>query len=395
MSAFGDMAGKVAAVILAHNPKTVSGIQAAYDAASNPAQPRVRILVVAGHEPDYGGAEYRSEYGTVRERDLTVELADSLAGLLRSDSRFMVFTTRTTDAWTPTFASYFNSQFQDIIAWRKAYKAETESMIQVGQFTETTPVVYHNKVPDGPAIRLFGIDKWADENNIDIVIHVHFNDYPRTASEEGKYSGFAIYVPEKQYDNSSSTKVLAQAVFDRLKKYNPVSDMPQEKGGIIEDQDLIAIGPFNSVNAPSMLVEYSYIYEPQLVNPATQKAFIDELAYETYKGVGDFLDPGVKPAAAETDTLMLPHHWDTPLTGKNDDDRDVFALQTALIADGDYPPAGKTMNDCPRTGGFGGCTRASLQEFQDKYGISGEKGIAGPKTLERLNDLFSLRIQPL
>jgi peptidoglycan hydrolase-like protein with peptidoglycan-binding domain len=50
------------------------------------------------------------------------------------------------------------------------------------------------------------------------------------------------------------------------------------------------------------------------------------------------------------------------------------------------------MNDCPRTGKLGACTKSALASFQRKYGISGEDGIAGPKTIGELNQLFSAKV---
>jgi peptidoglycan hydrolase-like protein with peptidoglycan-binding domain len=47
---------------------------------------------------------------------------------------------------------------------------------------------------------------------------------------------------------------------------------------------------------------------------------------------------------------------------------------------------------CPRTGGFGPCTKAALQAFQQKYGVNGELGIVGPKTLEVLNQKFGVKV---
>lgn len=58
------------------------------------------------------------------------------------------------------------------------------------------------------------------------------------------------------------------------------------------------------------------------------------------------------------------------------------------MSDGDYPPSGKTMTDCPRSGVFGACTKNALVVFQNKYGITGEDGIVGNKTLKVLNGKF-------
>ncbi len=392
MSAFEDIASRLAAVIaVQHNPKTVPDLQFSYDASALPAQPKVRVLIVPGHEPDYGGAEYDSGDGHVRERDLAAELAQHLAGFFKADSHYETFVSRDADAWSSTFANYFDSQMPAITAWKDAHKAAIESMIKLGEFKPVSSKVEHNDAPDPVALRLYGISKWANENKIDLVIHIHFNDYPHASSRPGKYTGFAIYVPEKQYGNSTTTRALASYVYERLKKYVPVSDMPAEQTGLVEDQDLIAVGALDSLDAPSMLMEYSYIYEPQVTDPEARSLYFKELAYETYRGVQDFLDSRPASDDQSSDTLMLPHVWKAPVTDKSGSTADIFALQTALIDDGEYPPKGKTMNDCPRTGAFKSCTKSALQEFQNKYGIKGEKGIVGGKTADKLNELFAAR----
>lgn len=384
---------QIAAIILAHNPKSVADIQAKYVAGTISSQTKVRVLIVPGHEPDYGGAEYRSSFGYLKERDLTVELGEDLQQLLAQDPHYQVFIARDTHSWDPVFADYFGRGWDGIVAWERAHKQEVMNLISLGRYRVEAPPVYHNSVPDNVAMHLYGMGKWANENDIDIIIHVHFNDYPGHGAAPGKYSGFAIYVPEDQYDNSTTTHAVADSIFKRLAKYNPVSDFKPEKAGIVEDPDLIALGAYNSIDAASMLIEYSYLYEPQIGNPATHATFLKELAYETYLGLQDFFEPAKATQLANAyDTLWLPYHWDKAITDKNQSSADVYALQTALTFDGEYPPAGKGKNDCPRTGGFGPCTKAALEAFQNRFGITGEKGMVGAKTLDALNQQFGAKV---
>jgi len=207
-----------------------------------------------------------------------------------------------------------------------------------------------------------------------------------------RYSGFAIYVPEKQYYNSSTTKALAQTIFSRLAKYNPVSDFAGERDGMVEDQDLIAIGSYNSVDAASMLIEYGYIYEPQFTNSELRDLAIKDLAYQTYLGIQDFFDPtSIMNLALSYDTLILPYTWNKPMTSKDAVSSGVYALQTALVVGGLYPPPPKSINDCPRTGKLGACTRSALERYQEEKNIKGEKGIAGQKTLDALNEEYGVK----
>ncbi len=384
-----DIGSQLASVLVYHNAKTVAEIQSRYD-ASNKGVPfaipkKVRILLVPGHEPAYGGAEYAQ----LKERDMVVEVAQDLEQFFGGNTRYQVFVTRDSKSWSPTFANYFQTGWNDIIAWEQAHKDEMVNLTRLGKFHPVIPQVDHQTAPTDVGLRIYGIDKWANENDIDIVIHIHFNDYPGHGRAPGEYSGFAIYVPQGQYDNSSTTQALADTIFTRLAKYNPVSDLPGESSGIVEDQDLIAIGAYNSVDAASMLIEYGYIYEPQFTNNALRSAAIKDLAFQTYLGLQDFFDPhNAVSLTGSTDTLVMPHKWSNPITSDSSNSSDVFALQTALILDGVYPPADKTKNDCPRTGKLGPCTKAALQAFQDKFNIQGEKDIVGPKTLKVLNKTF-------
>src|SRR5690348_1417178 len=65
---------------------------------------KVKIILVPGHEPDYGGAEY----GSLKERDMTVDLALRLADKLKADKRFEVVLTRDKAGWNPDLQKYFD-----------------------------------------------------------------------------------------------------------------------------------------------------------------------------------------------------------------------------------------------------------------------------------------------
>jgi len=54
-----DIGNQLASVILSHNFKTVSQIKKDYESASLDPAKKVRILLVPGHNPDYGGAEFK------------------------------------------------------------------------------------------------------------------------------------------------------------------------------------------------------------------------------------------------------------------------------------------------------------------------------------------------
>ncbi|MFA6315318.1 MAG: N-acetylmuramoyl-L-alanine amidase [Candidatus Paceibacterota bacterium] len=383
---------QLASVILSHNPKTVDAIRSRYNGdkpfSSRSQAKKVRILLVPGHEPNYGGAEF----GSLKERNMTVELAADLRDYISKNDRYEIFVSRDHDSWQPIFADYFKTHADAINVWQKAHKEEIINLARLGEYKRTTPAVFHNEAPTDVALRLYGIDKWSNENDIDIILHIHFNDYRRPSwTASGVYSGFSIYVPEKQYFNSTTTNVLAQTIFKRLEKYNAVSDLPGEKTGIIEDQDLIAVGSYNSVNAASMLIEYGYIYEPQFADETIRTLAIKDLAYQTYLGLQDFFDDKRDEDLEHSyESALLPYVWSKVIDEKTVSP-DVFTLQTALLMDGVYPPKEKNKNDCPRTGMIGMCTKTALEVFQNKYRITGEKGTVGPKTIEVLNKVYGSR----
>jgi len=142
-----------------------------------------------------------------------------------------------------------------------------------------------------------------------------------------------------------------------------------------------------------MLIEYGYIYEPQFADPATRSFALKDLAYQTYLGLEDFFNPSVGITLSRSyDTVALPYSWTKPILNAKTKGPDVFALQTALSFDGEYPPAGLTKNDCPRTGAIGACTEKAIKDFQNKYGVKGDNGIVGTKTLQLLNQNFGLQM---
>lgn len=366
-----------------HKPVQIADMKSRYSEYSK----KVNILIVPGHEPSFGGAEYSD----LKERDMNVELSDSLAEFFTKNSHYNVIVSRDKQSWNKIFNDYFTNHWGEIVSFLNESKQDTLTSVQNGSLKLYDNGLYHNDAPKDVAYRLYGINKWGNENNIDIAIHVHFNDYPRkNTSVPGKYTGLTIYIPQSSYQNNATTVAVADTVFKRLTKYNAKSNLPKEDEGIVEDSDLIAIGAYNSSNAASMLIEYSYIYEPQFSDPVVREATLRELAYQTYLGVEDFFNPNNEKALAY-DTLVLPYTWRNTLDVKSKDKNDVFALQTALTIDGVYPPSGKDKNDCPRTGKIGPCTAASIMEFQKKYGITGEGGVVGKKTLELLNSKYSVK----
>lgn len=362
-------------------PVTLSKIWHDYIPLPTEPQKKMRVLVVPGHEPADGGTAFKGVY----ERDLVAEIGLDLQEYLQQDQQLETLSTRTPDAWTPVFAQYFNEHWQDIITWRDQAKTIAEALTAI----EGTrpPKIYHASADPEVATRLYGITKWANENNIDLMLHLHLNDYPRRKSSAGIYSGFVLYIPSEEYANNPTTKALANSLFARLAQYNPITDHEDESLGIIDDSELIATGAHNTADAASILIEYGYIYEPQFQDPTLRSLVLRDLAYQTHVGLQDFFSQNTDITPSNSYNPSEVYRWDTPVTDATSDSKDIYAMQTALIMAGVYPPQGKNFNDCPHTGIFGPCTKTALRALQQQHSIVGE-GPSGGQTFALLQKIY-------
>jgi hypothetical protein len=185
--------------------------------------------------------------------------------------------------------------------------------------------------------------------------------------------------------NSRASVALAKAVFPKLAKYFPVSNLPKENTGIVPEQDLIAIGAKNTLNSAVMLIEYGYMYEPQISGNLLKSAYMKELAFQTYAGIENFFG---KEVENKYQTTLLPYNFKNNI-GKNSKSKDILSLQAALINENIYPPSGLSLNDCPMSGMFGSCTEKALEVFQEKNAINPPTGFLGELTRLKLNEIYS------
>ncbi len=376
------MLGENAAAVYFVDNKTASDLKNTYASAST-TEGRLRIFIMPGHEPGFGGAEYR----VLRERDMNVALAQYLADYLYAQGKYDVIVGRDGSSWLPELDAYFEAHEDEIIAWKESQEDITDSLIEGGHFEVDANPVPHMSVKSDVAMRLYGINKWIGENDFDLAVHVHFNDYgSRRRGQPGEFAGFAIYVPDGQYSNAKAAHDVAESLRGRLDDIVAPSSAPREKGGIVEDQNLIALGSNNTADAPSILIEYGYIYEPQFQDKKTSDLLMREYAYQTFLGIEDFFRVGQRDLAYRTS--VLPYRWDSNVPRSTVASADVLGLQFTLLAGGMYPPAGKDLSSCPLSGVFGPCTVSALADFQRKNDIEGDGTFLGPRTRELLNALF-------
>ncbi|MBI3633138.1 MAG: peptidoglycan-binding protein [Candidatus Vogelbacteria bacterium] len=356
---------------------------------------KIKILLVPGHDNEFWGTEYQ---GT-KEADLNLAMAEKIRSFFDVDDRFDISITRGIDGnYEPWFVQYVKDHDAEVSSWEQEQKKEFTQALANGFVTREEKVV-HNDAPSSVARYLYAINKYSSENDIDLVLHIHFNDYSgRRQNAEGKYTGFAIYVPEGQFPNASSSTAVAEAIRSRLASYFAGSNMPDESSAVIPDQDLIAVGANGTQKKAALLVEYGYIYESQFSDPAVRDILLTELAGQTYAGVIDFFEAGKNSTTSRNSSIsLLPHVWSGPIVPSEDRTTETLSLQAALHSDGLYPPTGETLNDCPVSGKYGACTRKAVKAFQEKFadtilapmGLNVGTGVAGPRTIAVFNKLYS------
>lgn len=254
----------------------------------------IRILLVPGHDNESSGAQY----GNVKEASMNLAVASRIYNILKKDERFDVYITRDTKGYTKEFADYFADTKSEIRSFITEAKKSTKDQVANGDFVEKQNVP-HNKASPDMALRLYGFNKWASDNKMDAVIHVHFNDYPRKYKwTVGKYTGFAIYIPDEQFENSETSLNLANNIFYKLKTKYKTSNYVNELGGIIYDQKLIATGANNTLDASvrSVLIEYGYIYDKKLKTSTMRQRAYSNMAKLTAGGIEDYFFPEAEPS---------------------------------------------------------------------------------------------------
>ncbi len=355
-------------------------IRAIYSGVDEPTVPatttsrRLRLLIVPGHEPGYGGAEY----GSLKEREMAVEIALYLEKFLESDKKVEIILARDNEKWNPELENYVSAHSDEILAWRGEKEREMVSLIREGA-VKKEPSLPHADAKKNSALYLYGINKWANEKNFDMIVHLHFNDYPGHSRRSGEYDGYTIYIPDKQYSNAKASRDLADVLRGRFSRFLSESNQPHEDS-LTEDQELIALGSFNTLNPASVLIEYGYIYEPQFKDRKTREFVLREYAHQTFLGIEDYLTN----REGEASFSPLPFVWQNKIKPWPAVSAEVFALQTQLIKNGFYPPEGKTLRDCPATGIFGDCTKKALNKFQAENNIKGENNSIGKETISFL-----------
>ena len=248
---------------------------------------RLKVLLVPGHDREFIGATYQG----AEEARLNIEMARALAEVLAADQKLEVITTRdlVTGDYTLEMEKYLTDNRQSIRRFKSSQQALMAELLDNG-LVENKKNHNHAFVNQEISERLYGVNKWANDHDIDIAIHIHFNDYPRPKKEKPKYHGLAVYVPDEQYPNGRASEMVAKKVFSALNTVRPTSTNPFEVAGVVPDQELIAIGSNANLHGAAMLIEYGYIYEPEFQSVLGREKIFKAMAEKTYEGLKDYLD---------------------------------------------------------------------------------------------------------
>lgn len=340
----------------------------------------VEILIVPGHDDKHSGAVFRG----MREADMNLMLGKKIAAELRRDPQIFVTLSRDDAGYYPPLAEYLEKNEEEIAEFIEDSKEDTAQFLARKKIIVDSGVT-HNNAPADVALGLYGINKWASEESFDFVIHVHFNDDTSHVGDNmGEYGGYTVYIPEKNLPNAEKAVPFAESVGKELGKTFFPSNLPIESSrsdefGLVPDFKLIALGSNMTLKTPSILVEYSYIYEPHV-----REEFLDlstsVMTRATTRGFFNHLSGTQK-------WHNLSYTWKQSMSLSVKKSVDVLALQYGLRELGFYPPKSHDREDCPFSGLFGPCTQKAVKAFQRANGLS-DDGIAGPATLGKLNAVF-------
>lgn len=221
-----------------------------------------RILLVAGHTAETEGTSYRS----LSEYELNYQLMNMLEERLRATG-YEVITTHEGDDYNEEFTNFFETQRQEILDFRSRQREAYEEEYPLGVVTNDTD---HNYASNLGTLQLYGVNYWANQNNIDVVLHIHFNDYPgRPNDEVGEHTGFSVFTSLKTNKNFIESFLLAKEIEREMLTYADRSTVRRESAGVLESE-LIAVGQANSTDMPSLLLEMGFIYENKFVNPISR-----------------------------------------------------------------------------------------------------------------------------
>lgn len=301
----------------------------------------VNILIVPGHDDESWGAQFQG----VKEVELNRQLAKKLHAYLSQEKGINAVLASDESGYNYLFEKYFRNEEKSIKDFIERSKKSFSKRVR-REDLDNIETHFHNVASESVVYRLYGINKWVNAQNFDLVIHIHFNDYRgRDGDEAGEHTGFSIYAPGELFDNHELSRKLADSLFNEIKKVQSVSTLESESEGVIEGHELIALGANETLEAGSVLVEYGYIYENNFLDPEKREVTFDNFAYATYSGIKKLMNE--TPIEKTFTEVEIVENENTVSNLK-------WQFQKALK--GEYPPKDKSLSDCPISGYFGECS---------------------------------------
>ena len=165
-----------AAVSFLEESVDIDDLQGRYDkvaGGSGRAKDKIKILIVSGHDENNYGTSYRN----LKEVDLNRKLAEYMAGFFGREQEFRVTLTSDRGGMNKKLEKYLERESDNIKEFESFYKKTTDKLEKRGEIT-LGQHVGHNTASSETAFMLYGINKFANDEDFDIILHVHFNDYP-------------------------------------------------------------------------------------------------------------------------------------------------------------------------------------------------------------------------
>lgn len=325
----------------------------------------IKILIVPGHTEFHPGAQVTIEGGEVTtEAHLARHAATRLTNLLKKDKNFNPILLSDDLGDHPLFSEFYIQNLDRI----KRVQNSSES------------------IPDELSLRLHGINLWVNEElQPELILHMHFNDYDgRPNYEMGTQEGFVLHVPQWGMRHGKESQIFAEKLHEKLSIVSIPSTAPDEEGGLLQDKGMVALGSGGTLKAPSIVIEYGYVYEPQFTHVSVRDHMMHELAFQTYQAIqahfNDTISLGIQ-------TSLLPHVWQLDVRYGEEPHVDVLALQALLRLQRLYPVAGMEARECRLNGILNPCTITALKQFQSLRGLS-VTGKIDTSTREVLNTMF-------
>ncbi len=242
--------------------------------------PPKKILLVAGHTAQTKGAVF----GNTTEYELNYDIVKKLEREMRIRGYDVTITHQGSD-YSQQFLDYFETNEQRILDFRENKKQAYDKLYPQGVVTNDTD---HNYASPLGVIQLYGVNLWANENNMDAVVHMHFNDYPgRPAGKTGTHTGFSVFTPLKTNNHFVESFNLAKSIEEHMLKYTNRSTVTNESAGVLESE-LIAVGQNNSVNMPSVLIENGFVYESKFTNLTQREIVLTRQANSIANGIEQY-----------------------------------------------------------------------------------------------------------